>query len=79
MIHCLPRPLTLSPPLYSPPPTVAVLHHTCAAQGLLKFFRELYEGGDENTQRAMLKSMQESGALRCAALCCAVLHYAVCP
>lgn len=35
-----------------------------APQGLLKFFRELYEGGDEDTRRAMVKSMQESGAWR---------------
>ena len=70
-------PLPALPAHPLPPPFIPLPTAPCRwPQGLLKFFRELYKGGDENTQRAMLKSMQESGAL-CAVLCCVPMRWLV--
>lgn len=38
--------------------------HPPASQGVMKFFQELYQNGDEDFQRAMMKSYVESGDSR---------------
>lgn len=61
------RELTTRPSTHAKPdgPAEPCCARCALLQAVMKFFRELYANADEDMQRAMLKSYQESGGCFC--------------